>query len=252
MCSYMPLQTAIVDDERPARELLRRYVLAHPKLKFAGEAGNGVNAIALVERTQPDLLLLDIEMPGDDGFAVLVRLREDGRVPPCVIFVTAFDHYAVRAFEVNAIDYLLKPVVSARFDEAIARCVRRRSEGAVTDATPLLSDVLRLPPTRLLAREHGRIIPLPLEEIRWIEAEGDYVRIHTGSRTHLIEWTLSDMEGVLFPLGFRRVHRGAIVNLKAVRELVSEGSGRYRIVLVNGEAVTASRSYSGQFRDIVM
>lgn len=242
----------VVDDEVPARELVRRYVGARRELELVGEAGDGETATALIERTRPDIVLLDIEMPGQDGFGVLLELARRGLAQPEVVFVTAFDRYAVRAFEVNAVDYLLKPVVAHRFNEAIERCIRRAQEGAVIDATRLLEDLLRLPPTRVLAHDRGRIVPVPVEAIRWIEAEGDYVRIHAADRTHLIERTLAEMERILAPLGFKRVHRGAIVNMKAVSELMSEGSGRYRLVLAGGETLTVSRSYSAQFRGTVL
>lgn len=248
MADERPLRVLIVDDEAPARRLLDRYVAAHPGLQAVGEAGDGAAAAVLIQQVTPDLVLLDIEMPGEDGFRLLEHLAALGVAVPQVVFVTAFDRYAVRAFEVHAVDYLLKPVVPARFNAAIDRCLRRRRDGGVTDTVPVLADVMRLPPTRLLAQERGRIVPVPLEAITWIEAEGDYVRIHARDRTHLIERTLTEMARILAPLGFRRVHRSAIVNMRAVKELVPEGSGRYRLLLAGGETVSVSRSHGSQFR----
>lgn len=248
MADGRPLRVLVVDDEVPARELLRRYVEARSELELVGEAGDGAIAADLIERTRPDIVLLDVEMPGQDGFGVLLDLVRRGIAQPAVVFVTAFDQYAVRAFEVNAVDYLLKPVVGRRFNEAIARCIRRGRDGAALDTRRFLEDVLRLPPKRLLVRDRGRIVPVPTQAIDWLEAEGDYVRIHVKEASHLVERTLTELERMLEPLGFARIHRRAIVNLDRVRQLQAEGSGRYRLLLASGGTLHVSRRYSARFR----
>ena len=247
----MRVGVAIVDDEGPARALLRRYVSEHPTLQFAGEAASGTEALELIRRARPALLLLDIEMPAPDGFGVLEALtaHDDNRLPS-FIFVTAFDHYAVRAFEVNAVDYLLKPVTQDRFNRAIERYLA--SNGAPPPVRGLLQDALHLPPERILVRERGRIVPVPVTAIDWIESEGDYARLHTAGKSHLVEKSLGELEGLLATRGFARVHRRAIVNLERVAELHPEGSGRYRLLLRGGTELIASRSYSGRFRNGVL
>lgn len=242
------LRVLIADDELPARQLLRSYVEARPDLLLAGEASDGDKAVALIALTRSDLVLLDIEMPGLDGFGVLLELTRRSVPHPHVIFVTAFDRYAVRAFEINAVDYLVKPVTARRFHEAIDRSVRRTKEDQTTDARGLLEDALRLPPKRLLVRDRGRVVAIPTEAIDWLEAERDYVRIHVQDRSHLIERTLTQLERVLEPLGFIRIHRTAIVNRDRVRELQPEGSGRYRLLLTGGQTLPVSRSYAPRFK----
>src|SRR5262249_26625267 len=230
-----PLGTLIADDEPPARDLLRMHAVRHPGLRLLGDAADGAEAVDAICRLRPDLVLLDVEMPALDGFAVLEEVGRQGIAMPRVIYVTAFDRYAVRAFEVNAVDYLLKPVSAARFDQAIDRC-----RGGIAPARPehdirrLLEDALHLSPQRLLVRDRGRIVPIPVSAIDWLEAERDYIRIHAGAQTHLIEQTFAKMEALLRTRGFARIHRSAMVNLERVRELHPEGSARLRLILKDG------------------
>jgi two-component system LytT family response regulator len=244
------LGTLIVDDEPPARELMLVYASCRPELRILGEAADGLDAVEAIQRMKPELVLLDIEMPSLDGFAVLEELDRRGTPMPRIIFVTAFDRYAVRAFEVNAMDYLLKPVAQARFNQAIDRCLEAYSSAAKSDEgiRRLLEDVLHLPPQRLLVKERGRIVPIPVSAIDWLEAEGDYIRIHVGSQRHLIEKTFGKMENLLATRGFARIHRSAMVNLDRIRELHPEGSGRLRLLLRDGTELIVSRSYSQRFR----
>ncbi len=251
MAEDRPLSLVIVDDEPPARELLRAYVEGRADLELAGEADSGASALEVIARRQPDVVLLDVQMPAGDGFSVLEKLAARG-LTPLVIFVTAYDRYAVRAFEVNAVDFLPKPVTRERFDEAVARC-RERTWRSAPAASPaeverFLEDALHRPPQRLLVRERRRIVPVPVEAIDWIEAEGDYARLHVGGRSHLIEKTLKELERLLGPRGFARIHRGAMVNLNRIGELRPLGSARYALMLRDGTRLTVSRSYSEMFR----
>jgi two-component system, LytTR family, response regulator len=252
MTDHPAVRVLVIDDEAPARALLRSHIAERPELRLVGEARNGPAALAAIEQHEPDLLLLDVEMPGMTGFEALAGLEARGRRLPHVVFVTAFDRYAVRAFEVNAVDYLLKPVSKARFEQAIDRYLRTRSASPIAGAKQLLEDVWSLPPTRILVRDRGRIVPVAISSITWLESEGDYVRVHAPGRTHLVERTLGEFERIFAPLGFVRIHRSTIVNLEAVRELQSEGSGRYLVILKDGQTLVASRSYSPRFRKDVV
>jgi two-component system, LytTR family, response regulator len=240
------LGIVIVDDEPPARELLRGYAARRPEIALLGEAEHGDEAIDLIRRVEPDLVFLDVQMPGRDGFEVVAQLEGSGAAPR-VVFVTAYDRHAVRAFEVNAVDYLLKPVSQERFDRALDRGLEEAA-GPAPPMTSLLEDVTRLHPQRLLIRDRGRILLLPVTSVDRLESEGDYVRVFAGGRSHLMEKTLADMEGLLTPHGFVRIHRGAMVNLERVKELYAEGSGRYRLILNDGTEMMVSRSYSHLFR----
>lgn len=241
------LRVVLVDDEPPARDLLRAYVKARSDLELTGEADSGDSAFEVIERAAPDVVLLDVQMPAGDGFSVLERLASRGIELPLVILVTAYDRYAVRAFEVHAVDFLPKPVTRERFDEAIARC-RERTWPSVAEVERFLEDALHRPPQRLLVRERRRIVPVPVEAIDWIEADGDYVRVHAGGRSHLLEKTLKELDRLLAPRGFARIHRGAVVNLNRIRELRPLGSARYALLLRDGTRLTVSRSYSEIFR----
>jgi len=238
----------IVEDEAPARELLRSLTSRRSELELVGEACDGRTAVESLRLLEPDVVLMDIEIPEMDGFSVLATLLGEGATPPHVVFVTAYDRYAVRAFDVHAVDYLLKPVTHERFDRAIDRCLEARPGDGVA-MHDVLEDALHLPPQRLLVRERDRIVLVPVADIDWIEAERDYVRVHRGGKSYLLEKTLTAMERLLEPRGFVRIHRSSLVNLSRVHELVPEGSGRYRVRLVDGTELTLSRTHSTRFRD---
>lgn len=252
MSATEPISVVVVDDELPARELMRRLVGGRKDLHLAGEAANGLLAVEIIRGLAPDLVLLDIEMPGLDGFGVVAELHADRSPLPRFIFVTAYDRYAVRAFDVNAVDYLLKPVTPERFDQAIDRYRETRASRHLAPLRTLLEDALRLPPERLLVRDRGRILPVPVASIDWIEAEGDYARLHTTAKGYLIEKSLEELEVLLAARGFARVHRSAIVNVDRIDEIHAEGSGRYRLQLRGGVQLIASRSYSARFRSGVL
>jgi len=247
-----PLRVLVVDDEPLAREKIRGMTADDPEVRVVGECSNGAEAIEAIQNLQPDLVLLDVQMPEVGGFAVLEALR-DYQLPP-VIFITAYDHYAVRAFEVHALDYLLKPFDRERFAAALDRAKRhfrreRRPEetAAGLDARILaLLEQMRETPRyheRLVVKSSGRVFFLNTGEIDWIEAEGNYVNIHTGKKSHLLRETISGLEGQLDPREFVRIHRSAIVNISRIKELQPWSHGEYHVILNDGTRLTLSRSY---------
>ncbi len=241
------LRIVIVDDEPLARDLLRRHVGRRRDLTLAGEAATGREGARLIEREAPDVVLLDIRMPEGDGFDLLGALEKAGRRMPMVVFVTAYDRYAVRAFEMNAVDYLLKPVTRERFGEAMDRC-RSGAWRSVERIGDLLEDTLHRAPRRILVRHQRKIVPIPVDSIDYFQAADDYVKLHAEGREHLVEKTLREMELLLAERGFARVHRSLLVNIKRVRELVALGSSRYEAVLIDGTRLPVSRSYSAALR----
>jgi two-component system LytT family response regulator len=244
-----PIRTVIVDDEPPARDKLRAFLERHPALTLVGEAEDGLAAVRILDQVRPDLVLLDVQMPELDGFEVLEGLELEPL--PEVIFVTAFDHYAVRAFEAGALDYLLKPVAPDRFDLAIERAIARRAANqgpALADRLTLALEAvasLRPPIQRFLIREQERSRFVALSEVDWIEAAGNYLKLHARSGTHLIRGTMKEVEGRLDSTRFARIHRTTIVNLDRVRFLEPWSHGDQVVILESGERLTLSR----RFRD---
>jgi two-component system LytT family response regulator len=243
----MKIRTLIVDDEPLGRERIRALLSDDTEIEVVGEYSDGKQAISGIEGTHPDLLYLDVQMPEMDGFAVLEAIA--GEWMPVIIFVTAYDRYAVQAFEVHAVDYLLKSFDRERFQCALRRAkeqIRRSREGLWNERlTGLLEDLQarqkRL--TRLVIRSAGRIFFLPVEEIDWLEAADNYVRIHVGRESHLIRETLQSMEGRLDPSEFLRIHRSTVVNLSRVKELQPLFHGDCIVRLRNGTELTLSRNY---------
>ncbi len=247
------LRALIVDDEPLARDVIRRLAQARDDLELCGEASSGAEALERLERAQSDgapidLLFLDIRMPGLDGFDTLERLSKGDAQAPSVVFVTAYDRYAVRAFETQAIDYLLKPVTPARFEKAMERCLEERRRVSPQEVRQLLGDSLLAPPDRLLVKRGAKIVPVPVDSVDWIEANGDYVRLHCGDTTHLLERTLQEMERLLEAQRFRRIHRSALVNEARVSHLRPLGSGRYEMELEDGTRLVMSRSYAARYK----
>lgn len=243
------IRAVIVDDEPLAREKLRGFLARHPDLELVGEAGDGLEAVAVIERLRPELLLLDIQMPELDGLEVLAAL--DGPATPYVIFVTAFDHYAVQAFAVGAVDYLLKPVASDRFDQAVERAragLRREGEAALAERLARMLEAAaphRPRLERFLVRERDRSRFVSPQEVDWIEAAGNYLKLHATSGTHLLRGTMKDLLPRLDPARFARIHRTTIVNLQRVKYLEPWSHGDQIVVLETGERLTLSR----RFRD---
>ncbi len=247
-----PIRVLVVDDEPLAREKIRGMAADDPDLRVVGECTNGAEAIEAVQTLKPDLLLLDVQMPEVGGFAVLEALKDEG-LPP-VIFITAYDHYAVRAFEVHALDYLLKPFDRERFQAAMERAKRqiRHTPAAgpnngLDERILALLEQLRGPARyseRLVVKTGGRVFFLNTDEVDWIEAEGNYVNIHTqAKKSYLLRETISSLEAQLDPKDFVRIHRSAIVNINRIKELQPWSHGEYHILLHDGTRLTLSRSY---------
>ncbi len=241
------IRALIVDDEPIAREGLRDLLSSEADISVVGEAGDGLTAAEEILSKKPDVVFLDIQMPEVDGFAV-VEAVGPGEMPP-VVFVTAFDEYAVKAFEVHALDYLLKPVDPDRFRGTLER-VRRRinaGEGGTPDAG-LLRALRGLPgsgayPSRILVRSPEKIIVVDTASIEWITAEGDYVRMRWKGATLTTRSTMTAMEGRLDPARFARIHRSAIVNVSLIRELRPAFTGDHALLLNDGTRFTLSRMY---------
>jgi two-component system LytT family response regulator len=248
-----PLRVLLVDDEPLVRRGLRAFLAAEPDVTVVGECGDGRDAVRVIRAERPDLVFLDVQMPELDGLGVVDALEEDER-PPALVFVTAYDAYALRAFEVHAVDYLLKPFDEGRFRTALARA-RQRLARADTPAPgdPRLEALLReLRPApayaeRLLVRTASRMLPVPVAAIDWIEAADNYVRLHVGAERHALRETIKGLEARLDPRRFARIHRSTIVNLDRVREVRPLPSGDCVLLLLDGTQLSLSRGYREAF-----
>jgi two-component system LytT family response regulator len=249
------VRTLIVDDEPLARQRLRRLLEADPDVTVVGECGDGEQAVAEVRALRPDLLFLDVQMPLLDGFGVLHALAGD--TPPAVIFVTAHDRYALKAFEVHALDYLLKPFDRERFRETLSRAQQQleRSNGGDLERrlTAIVQDLkpAKAKTDRFVVKSGGRIFFVRTGEIDWIEAAGNYVKLHVGTDSHLIRETMNSVETKLSPDMFVRIHRCHIVNIEQVRELQPWFNGEYVVFLKNGTRLTLSRGYRERLQERV-
>jgi two-component system LytT family response regulator len=246
-----PLRVLVVDDEPLARERLRSLLAAEPEVALVGECHDGQAAIDAIRALAPDLVFLDVQMPEVTGFDVLAALAP--QEAPAVVFVTAFDHYALDAFEVHALDYLLKPFDRERFARALDRArahLVRGDHATEQKLVALLEDVraARRGVKRLVVRERGRVFFLKVESIDWIEAAGNYARVHVGKDEHLLRETMKTLEARLDPAVFVRIHRSAIVNLERVRELVPSCHGEFVVLLAGGAELTSSRGYGEPLR----
>ena len=241
------IRVLIVDDERPARQKLRRYLDAETNMEIVGEAANGRDAVAAIADHRPDLVFLDVQMPGLDGFAVIEAL--DFEPLPQFIFITAHDQFALRAFEVSALDYLLKPFEPARFKKVLDRARQFLQREGADDASERMSRLLqelRSGPSyveRLLVHADGRAFFLRVESIRWIEAAKNYVHLHAAKDVHRLRGTIEGLQQRLDPARFIRVNRSQIVNLDYVKELHPWFHGEYRIILNDGTEINWSRRY---------
>lgn len=244
------IRALIVDDEPLARELILDLLADDAEVEIAGECGDGLSAVAAIERHKPDLLFLDVQMPELDGFGVLEAV--DDTPAPVIIFVTAYDQYALRAFEVHALDYLLKPFDRERFDKALQRAkhqIARERAGAVNqELAALLADLKARPKPleRLVIKSAGRVFFLRAEEIDWIEAAANYVKLHVGKESHLLRETINGLAAKLDPDKFLRIHRSTIINLERVKELQPWFHGDYVVIMQDGTQLTSSRNYREQ------
>jgi two-component system, LytTR family, response regulator len=249
------IRALIVDDEPLARERIRDILEADSEIEIIGECAGGQEAIEAIEQQSPDLVFLDVEMPGKDGFAVLEELGPG--LIPTIIFVTAYDQYAVRAFEVYALDYLLKPFDQERFEKALLRAKahiqNEKSENITERILSALEEIKSRPVhlERLVIKMNGHVFFVKTEDIDWLEAEGNYVRLHAGKESYLLRDTISALEGQLDPKRFVRVHRSAIVNIDRIQELQAWFHGEYRIILREGVQLTLSRSYREKLHELL-
>jgi len=249
----MVIQTLLADDEPLARRKLREFLQTDADVKIVGEAGSGSEVIDLLRKTNPQVMFLDVCMPGQDGFAVLDEIAaEKGVTMPSVIITTAYDQYALRAFDARAVDYLLKPFTVERLRSAIQRVKDQLSSApqkAASSGNGETNGHEHL--SRIVFKSRGRILFLHASEIRWIGAEENYVRISNGTESHLLRDTISSMEERLDPKMFLRVHRSAIVNLNYVKEIRTDPKGDFVVQLLNGQIVPMSRSYHARIRHLL-
>lgn len=232
------MRALIVDDEEPARAKVRRLLAAAPDVDVVGEARTGREAIALIRRSMPDIVFLDVQMPGLDGFGVLDAIS--GHESPYVVFITADDQQAIRAFEVGAVDYLLKPFSPVRFEQVLDRA---RARVAVQPASDAPGPVERAPLERVLVIENGRAVFVVVEQIDRIEAERNYVTLFASGARHRLRATLATLGARLDPAKFIQVNRSTIVRLEAVREITEWSHGDYHMLMADGAEVTWSRRY---------
>ncbi|MDZ7262087.1 MAG: LytTR family DNA-binding domain-containing protein [candidate division KSB1 bacterium] len=236
------VKAIIVDDEPLGRELIKEYLAHQSEIEIVAECRDAHEAYEAITRYQPDLLFLDIQLPEINGFELLEMLDEI----PQIIFSTAYDQYAIKAFEVNAVDYLLKPYDEDRFKIAVERALKHIQLQEYTRATveKLLQTVHDSQKylQRLLIKQSGKIVILSCHEIHWVEAMDDYVEIHTNKESYLIQQSMNLLETRLNPDQFIRVHRSYIVNIDAIKEIISYSPGRYRLLLKNGKEISLSRS----------
>jgi DNA-binding LytR/AlgR family response regulator len=247
----MAVRTLIVDDEPPARERLRRMLSEVETVDVVGEAGDGIQAVEMIETLSPDLVLLDIQMPGLDGFEVIEALAD----PPPVVFVTAYDQYAIRAFEVSALDYLLKPISRERLERAICRAQEASTEekDLARRFAPLLDSLSAQGRylTRLAVRDRDRIRVVDVDEVDWIGVKDETVTVHAGDGAYPIRRTLAELEARLDPAHFFRAHRSAIVNLDRVKEVIPWFKGSHKLRLTSGVQVDLSRAQARVLRKIL-
>lgn len=235
----------IVDDEKAGRTLIKEYLADFPDLILLGEVNNGVDAVKQINEFRPDLVFLDIQMPGMTGFDVLTHLQE----LPKIIFSTAYDKYALQAFEVHAVDYLLKPYTKERFNKAIEKLGQGNEKlGSLTQSL-----LMEKPdyPERVLVERSTKLITIAVSDILWVEAYGDYSKLHTASEILLSNYGISALEEKLNPASFLRVHRSSIVNLNRIKELHKYGKS-YDITMQNGDVVRVSRGYMDAIKKIML
>jgi two-component system, LytTR family, response regulator len=249
----MPLQVVIADDEVLARQKLLQLLREEPDIEVVGEGANALETIDLVRLTQPDVLLLDVRMPGMDGFDVVSALSCSPSLKlPSIIFTTAHDQYALKAFEVHAIDYLLKPFTRERLRTALQHAREQREGRRTNEAGAGRSTQKKEYTNRLVFRSKGRILFLPIADIRWIGAEENYVKICTGKDSHMLRNTMASFETKLDPEVFLRIHRSAIVNLQHVKEFRTDGNeGECFVTMSDGHKLPVSRGYRSRITALI-
>ncbi|CUS49030.1 MAG: two component signal transduction system LytT family response regulator [Idiomarinaceae bacterium HL-53] len=274
------IKVLIVDDEPLARRGLQVRLSGYEFIDVVGEASTGKEAVTLAQALQPDLIFLDIQMPGWNGFDVLKQLKAQGSKIPQVVFVTAYDQYAIKAFEVRALDYLLKPVDEDRLKATLERIKvalgaqdqnRQLADEQQQKLLELVAELIgedceeilqRLAegqailndsyPEHIAIKDSGEITRVAVNSIAWIDAAGDYMCIHAGSETHILRRTMKELEQELNPKLFQRIHRSAIVNIDQVEKLCSRQNGEYHVVLSNGKELKVSRSYKDRIKQLIL
>jgi two-component system LytT family response regulator len=251
MNAQPPFRILVADDEAPARRKVLRMLREESGVEVVAEADSGEAAVAAIAKHRPDLVFLDVQMPGMDGFGVVRSLAESKLPLPRVIFITAHDRYALRAFEVHAFDYLLKPVSGERFREALGRARKQHelsSDGFASRLRAMLEQLQREKSyaDRLLIQEDSRAFFVPVAEISWVEADRNYVLLHCGRKTHTLRSTLDALQNTLDAKLFVRINRGTLVRLDAIRELLPWFHGEYKVMLHDNTELRWSRRYVSQ------
>jgi len=270
----LKINTIIVEDEPLARKGLALRLAEYANINVVGECKNGIEAVLLIPQLRPDLVFLDIQMPGLNGFQVINKLRELKQEIPLIIFVTAFDTYAIKAFDIHALDYVLKPLDGKRLQEAVDKVVQyialNQERGHKYKLARLVADftgddcedILRKlangeeikphPYSEIIAIKDGsEVTRVNINDIQWIDAAGDYMCVHATEQTHIMRRTMKELEDELDPRKFVRVHRSAIVNINFVHKLVSHISGEYHLILSNGSELKVSRSHRDQIKEMI-
>jgi two-component system LytT family response regulator len=247
------IRVVVVDDEQLPRQRILDLVKDQPDLEVVGEASDGQSALDLILSTKPDVAFLDIQMPELDGFQVISALDDESL--PAIVFVSAYDEYAVRAFDVSAVDYLLKPVSAMRFVAMLER-VRERLRQQATAAPAVRDAVERASPTatrltRFVALRGNKHYLIPVSDIHWIESDGNYVRLRTGAQSHLVRDTMKNIEARLNPDAFMRIHRSTIVAIDRIDSIQTREYGEYKIKLKDGTTLVSSRAYGERVRKVI-
>jgi two-component system, LytTR family, response regulator len=240
------IKTVVIDDEPLARSMIKEYLQAFSQLEIVQECGDGFEGVKAIMHHRPDLVFLDVQMPKINGFEMLELIEE----PPAVIFVTAFDEYAIRAFESHAVDYLLKPFSKERFVMAVNKFLEQSERGLQVNLkeTPFVSEQQK---QRVVVRSSGKIRIIPIEEIVFLEAADDYVKIHTGDGVHLKKRTMTQFETMLDHLQFVRTHRSFIVNVQHITRIEPFEKENYLAILKNGKHIPVSRSGYTKLKEVL-
>jgi two-component system LytT family response regulator len=257
------IKTLIVDDEPLARQTLRELLVPDPEIEIIGECKSGLEAVNFIRQQAPDLLFLDIQMPGMNGFEALARIEH--QQIPAIIFVTAFDQYALKAFEVHALDYLLKPFSDKRFAEALRQA---KSNVELREINQLSQSLLALLGeragretinvkrksflTRFMIRSGGRVAFIKADDVDWIAADDYYIKLHVSGKSHLLRLSMNELEEKLDPNRFLRIHRSTIINFERVKELQQHPNGEYVVILKNGTELKLSRSRRERLEQLLM
>jgi two-component system, LytTR family, response regulator len=262
MSTTKKIKTLIVDDEPLARRTIRDLLATDPEIEIIGECGNGLETVRFIRRQLPDLLFLDIQMPGMNGFEALSKIEHE-RIP-AIVFVTAFDSYALKAFELHALDYLLKPFTDKRFEEALRQA---KTQVELREINRLSQSLLALlgeqagreaPPikrksflTRFMIRSGGRVSFVKASDVDWISADDYYIKLHVGGKSHLLRISMNELEEKLDPQRFLRIHRSTIINFERVKELHQHPNGEYVVVLKDGTELKLSRSRRERLEELL-